>query len=563
MKKKTHPDPVEPPSIFPGLVWKKPIPNDIYHDSRPRYTHITVHSLILNKFFKIPVEENLDPYHHRYWNMSILIYSNTYIEDIAKINPKLTAVYAIRRPPNSTFRLPKDIDLDISLKYNPYFPFDVLEYFLMFIIEEEDIPYSLEEYEGAIPYSYWAKTFILNKIFQIIEERGVRSLLLYFILKPYYIGAIYKLFMNDLTEIICDIYVAEEFFYDPVPTSDLLLDIMGYGKNYVKAKWFTEDNDLPNEIKTIFDIWHPDLEPSFPVSTGTDSLNSILLNPSKYFIAPVAQSKTRTTTTSQQAIEATGTNPQNSFNSTSTQQQNVPESPPSSNIAQINTQTTDTTNTPTTDTKTDTTNTPTTDTTTDTTTNTIDTNVPTEQSQTEPTDLTPLQRNILEWYKDDPGDFPDTSTAMAAISTTPPETETNPNRMIPPMYDLWLICLNNQSQNAMRNHAFRMTWNENNKHLFSNPEQFHEIIKALHCKKYVFQIERGPETGKLHFQGLVCLHTKIRARQLGMSLSQTCYGIQFQPAADVNALTQYCQKEDTRIAGPWIWPSHLRWVRPS
>ncbi len=76
------------------------------------------------------------------------------------------------------------------------------------------------------------------------------------------------------------------------------------------------------------------------------------------------------------------------------------------------------------------------------------------------------------------------------------------------------------------------------------------------CKKYVFQYECPEGTENFHYQG--CLAWKS-----AKSFSQTvaalqCYGDQsadfthVEVIRDWAAQVDYCQKEDTRVAGPWI-----------
>lgn len=103
-----------------------------------------------------------------------------------------------------------------------------------------------------------------------------------------------------------------------------------------------------------------------------------------------------------------------------------------------------------------------------------------------------------------------------------------------------------------------MTETDANKHLFQNPQLFLNIIQSLDPKSYIFQIEEGRETKRLHYQGFVKLNVKKRADFLGRMLNVQAHGIQFIPASDENALIKYCQKEDTRVQGPWSFPSDLR-----
>lgn len=69
-----------------------------------------------------------------------------------------------------------------------------------------------------------------------------------------------------------------------------------------------------------------------------------------------------------------------------------------------------------------------------------------------------------------------------------------------------------------------------------------------YCKKWTFQLEKGEETGKLHFQGRVSLKTKTRLstmirQHLGFHWSITSNNCK-------NDVFYVC-KDETRILGPW------------
>lgn len=72
-------------------------------------------------------------------------------------------------------------------------------------------------------------------------------------------------------------------------------------------------------------------------------------------------------------------------------------------------------------------------------------------------------------------------------------------------------------------------------------------------KNWVFQLERGEETGKLHFQGIISLKTKrTKAECLKVMSDLPEY---FEPVANKNLAAGspafYVTKEDTRVEGPW------------
>lgn len=79
-----------------------------------------------------------------------------------------------------------------------------------------------------------------------------------------------------------------------------------------------------------------------------------------------------------------------------------------------------------------------------------------------------------------------------------------------------------------------------------------EMCKQL-CKKYIFQLERAPTTGLLHYQGYVSRLTKISFSNMVKETQE------YMPAAHLSicstagelALKTYCMKKETFVAGPW------------
>lgn len=84
----------------------------------------------------------------------------------------------------------------------------------------------------------------------------------------------------------------------------------------------------------------------------------------------------------------------------------------------------------------------------------------------------------------------------------------------------------------------------------------HEELKdwlSRDCDAWVFQLEKGKETGKLHYQGYAKLKEKDRPKHLATVLNQDFVGIRVVACstAGKEALRKYCLKSDTREAGPW------------
>lgn len=78
-----------------------------------------------------------------------------------------------------------------------------------------------------------------------------------------------------------------------------------------------------------------------------------------------------------------------------------------------------------------------------------------------------------------------------------------------------------------------------------------ELWLRNYCTRYAMQIERGEETGYSHLQLAMSLKTKERLTWLKTHFRRDahCEIIRNQERA-----FDYCMKEDTRVAGPWIWP---------
>ena len=81
----------------------------------------------------------------------------------------------------------------------------------------------------------------------------------------------------------------------------------------------------------------------------------------------------------------------------------------------------------------------------------------------------------------------------------------------------------------------------------------HFTFKHL-CKKFVYQVEKCPTTGRLHFQCCVSLKTKKRNGELGGELTGLgMKGCECLPASNQGkiALKTYCMKNESRVHGPW------------
>lgn len=79
-----------------------------------------------------------------------------------------------------------------------------------------------------------------------------------------------------------------------------------------------------------------------------------------------------------------------------------------------------------------------------------------------------------------------------------------------------------------------------------------------HCDNAVWQIEKGAETGYVHYQITMKLLKKQRLTWLKNHFARQVHG---EIANNVDACYDYCQKGETRLAGPFYHPEPLPAVR--
>lgn len=79
------------------------------------------------------------------------------------------------------------------------------------------------------------------------------------------------------------------------------------------------------------------------------------------------------------------------------------------------------------------------------------------------------------------------------------------------------------------------------------PSQLWALLD-VHCKKFNFQLEKGKEGGYLHYQGNFSLKTKEY-----MQTVKNIFGndIHLEDTINPFAAEKYCEKDETRVAGPW------------
>lgn len=77
-----------------------------------------------------------------------------------------------------------------------------------------------------------------------------------------------------------------------------------------------------------------------------------------------------------------------------------------------------------------------------------------------------------------------------------------------------------------------------------------EEVKAslkLSCNRWIFQLEQGEESGRIHLQGRLSFK---QARRLS-ECQKVIKGAHFSPEHDTASGDFYCSKEETRLEGPW------------
>lgn len=75
----------------------------------------------------------------------------------------------------------------------------------------------------------------------------------------------------------------------------------------------------------------------------------------------------------------------------------------------------------------------------------------------------------------------------------------------------------------------------------------------------VFQLERGEESGREHYQGLIKFQRKETKTKWLKAICDGIYPIEsltLEPMVNERALTNYCTKSKTRIYGPWYYGAY-------
>ncbi len=83
-------------------------------------------------------------------------------------------------------------------------------------------------------------------------------------------------------------------------------------------------------------------------------------------------------------------------------------------------------------------------------------------------------------------------------------------------------------------------------------EIFLDAVKLV-AKKWAFQIEKGPKTGYLHYQGVLSLKTKVRQHEIESYFNKLFGFIWIRPVKEWKRAVIYVIKGKTRVDGPWIY----------
>lgn len=85
-----------------------------------------------------------------------------------------------------------------------------------------------------------------------------------------------------------------------------------------------------------------------------------------------------------------------------------------------------------------------------------------------------------------------------------------------------------------------------------------ELVWDSSVKMAVYQQEQCATTGKLHLQGCIVFNKRMRMAGVKATLGHETAHLEVLKGSLGSNLT-YCTKEDTRIGGPWYWPSVEQW----
>lgn len=111
--------------------------------------------------------------------------------------------------------------------------------------------------------------------------------------------------------------------------------------------------------------------------------------------------------------------------------------------------------------------------------------------------------------------------------------------------------------------VWSITYQETVNNELSSPEKFKSALEHLDPAGYVFQLETSKTTDRPHFQCNLRLKEKMMQSELRKALKSILrdfYGggcMTIRPTHDFKKADFYCMKDDTRLLGPWLFPSDV------
>jgi hypothetical protein len=137
----------------------------------------------------------------------------------------------------------------------------------------------------------------------------------------------------------------------------------------------------------------------------------------------------------------------------------------------------------------------------------------------------------------------------------------------PVVSNLWEVLENpldpkNRSKKFSPRYRFMWRWTEHSQNdvsLFEDPDRILMLmIDLLNLKRLVFQLEKGPQTGKRHYQGFFIIGAvkdKKRPKEVISILRSKFFGIKVRPSvADSSIAEAYVTKRESPILGPYSFP---------
>lgn len=108
-----------------------------------------------------------------------------------------------------------------------------------------------------------------------------------------------------------------------------------------------------------------------------------------------------------------------------------------------------------------------------------------------------------------------------------------------------------------RAHSWCFTLN-NPQDTYGTAATFCMMLDSLEPKTYIFQLEKGEEKGVVHYQGVIQF-PYAKDFSVLQKMDRECH---WSKCKNLKASQRYCQKEDTRIAGPWSKGVAIEYVEP-